>query len=95
MLEDNDYLVPAPESILRKEEDGAFLFDPENGNLKYINEMGDNIYHLCNGNRSVIEIKSLVKQHYRDIPEEQIDGDIDDFLQDLTDMRFLKKKEAE
>lgn len=95
MIEDNDYLAPSPESIFRKEEDGAFLFDPENGNLKYINEMGGNIYHLCNGHSSVFDIKSLVKQHYRDIPEERIEKDIDDFLQDLTEMRFLKKKETE
>lgn len=95
MIKDNDYLVPAPESIFRAEEDGAFLFDPENGNLKYINEMGGNIYHLCNGHSSVLDIKSRVKKNYRDIPEEQIEKDVGDFLQDLTEMRFLKKKEAE
>ena len=95
MLKDNDYLVQNPESIFREEEDGAFLFDPESGNLKYINGMGVSIYHLCNGRRSVLDIKSLVKENYKDIPEERIEKDIEDFLQDITEMEFLKKKETE
>ena len=89
ILKNNDYLTQDSESIFRKEEDGAFLFDPKNGNLKYINCMGVNIYQLCNGGRSVTEITSLVAENYSDIPEKQIKEDIKKFLQDLIEMKFV------
>jgi hypothetical protein len=89
ILKNNDYLTQDPESIFRKEEDGAFLFDPKSGNLKYINCMGVNIYQLCNGNGSVADITSLVAENYRDIPERQIKEDIKNFLQDLIEMKFV------
>jgi len=92
ILKNNDYLTQNPESIFRKEEDGAFLFDPKSGNLKYINCMGVNIYQLCIDSRSVIDITSLVAENYRDIPEKQIEEDIKNFLQDLIEMKFLKKE---
>lgn len=94
MVKNSDFLVPNPESIFREEEDGAFLFDPQSGNLKYVNALGRSIYQLCDGDSSVLDIKSLVKENYSDIPGEQIDKDIDSFLQDLDKMGFLKKKET-
>ena len=94
MVEDSDYLVPNPESILREEDDGAFLFDPENGNLKYINEMGRDIYRMCNGSNSVSDIKSQITQDYPEIPAERIEKDIDRYLHDLAEMRFLKEKDT-
>jgi len=94
ILKNNDYLTQDLESIFRKEEDGAFLFDPKSGNLKYINCMGVNIYQLCGRDRSVADITSLIAENYRDIPERQIKEDIKNFLQDLIEMRFLKKKEV-
>ncbi len=89
ILKNNYYLTQNPESIFRKEEDGAFLFDPKNGNLKYINCMGVNIYQLCNGNRSVTDITSVVVENYRDIPEKQIEEDIKNFLKELIEMKFV------
>ncbi len=92
IFKNSDYLAQNPESIFRKEEDGAFLFDPRNGNLKFINGMGVNIYQLCGGgDRSVTEIISLIAENYRDIPEKQIEEDIKNFLQELIKMSFLKK----
>ncbi len=89
ILKNNDHLTQNPESIFRKEEDGAFLFDPKNGNLKYINRMGVNIYQLCSGNKSVTDITSVVVENYRDIPEKQIEEDIKNFLKDLIEMKFV------
>ena len=92
-LKNSDYLTQTPESIFREEEDGAFLFDPKSGNLKYINCMGVNIYQLCSGSISVTEITSLVAENYADIPEKRIEEDIKIFLKDLVEMSFLKNKE--
>ncbi len=81
-------------SIFRKEEDGAFLFDPETGNLKYINEMGVNIYELCDGSLNERDIAALVIENYKDISREQIEKDVHAFLSELVEMKFLKREEV-
>jgi Coenzyme PQQ synthesis protein D (PqqD) len=80
--------------IFREEEDGAFLFDPESGNLKFINSMGVNIYQLCDGKMTVGDITSLVRENYKDISSKQIEDDINVFLQELVKMEFLKREEV-
>ena len=91
MVDDREILIPNPESVFREEEDGAFLFDPENGNLKFINGMGRTIYRLCDGQRSVMDVKSSVKGDYPEISAEQIDGDIDKFMSEISELGFLRK----
>lgn len=80
--------------IFREEEDGAFLFDPESGNLKFINSMGVNIYQLCDGKMTVGDITSIVSENYKDISSKKIEDDIRIFLQELVKMEFLKREEA-
>jgi hypothetical protein len=81
--------------IFREEEDGAFLFDPETGNLKFINNMGVNIYQLCDGRMTVGDITSLVIENYRDISSKQIEEDIKVFLKSLVEMEFLRREETQ
>ena len=81
--------------IFREEEDGAFLFDPETGNLKFINNMGVNIYQLCDGIMTVGDITSLVIENYKDIASKQIEEDINVFLRSLVEMEFLRREEIQ
>ena len=74
-LNSTDRLVQNHKSIFRKEEDVAFLFDSDMGNMKYINEMGVNIYELCDGSLNVGDIAALVMENYKDIPREPIEKD--------------------
>jgi hypothetical protein len=74
-LNSTDRLVQNYKSIFRKEEDGAFLFDSDMGNMKYINEMGVNIYELCDGSLNVGDIAALVMENYKDISREPIEKD--------------------
>jgi Coenzyme PQQ synthesis protein D (PqqD) len=80
--------------IFREEEEGAFLFDPDTGNLKFINSMGVNIYQLCDGSMTVGDITSVVIGNYKDISSEKIEEDIKVFLKSLVEMGFLKREEA-
>jgi hypothetical protein len=81
--------------IFREEEDGAFLFDPETGNLKFINNMGVNIYQLCDGKMTVRDIISLVSENYQDISSKQIEDDVKVFLRSLIEMEFLRREETQ
>ena len=78
-----------PEMVFRKEEDGAFLFDPETGNLKYINTNGVGIYELCDGRKAVGEIIEQMVKFYPEVAAEQIIADTNDFLRSMTQMKFL------
>jgi hypothetical protein len=89
-LKNIERLSQNTDCIFREEEDGAFLFDPETGNLKFIN----NIYQLCDGRMTVGDITSLVIENYRDISSKQIEDDIKVFLKNLVEMEFLKREET-
>jgi hypothetical protein len=93
-LKETERLSQNSENIFREEEDGAFLFDPETGNLKYINTMGVNIYQLCDGSMTVGDITAIVIESYRDISREQIENDVKYFFMALVEMNFLKREEA-
>ena len=93
-LQNIERLSQNADCVFREEEDGAFLFDPESGNLKFINGMGVNIYQLCDGNMTVGDITSLVSENYKDISGKKIEDDIKIFLQELVKMEFLKREDA-
>jgi hypothetical protein len=89
-----DRLVQNHESIFRKEEDGAFLFDPETGMLKYINNMGVNIYQLCDGGMTVGDITAMIIENYTGVSGDQIENDIKRFLGTLVEMKYLNREET-
>lgn len=91
MAAPEDFLKPNPETVFRKEEDGAFLFDPQSGSLKYINGTGVRIYELCDGGNTRAEIVTTLKDAYPDVDEETIAADTVSFLKELAALGFLRK----
>jgi hypothetical protein len=88
-----DCLKPNPEMVFRKEDEGAFLFDPHTGNLKYLNANGVNIYELCDGRKTVGDIIALLMELYPDVAVEKIAMDTGLFFEGLAAMRFMTKSE--
>jgi len=88
-----DCLKPNPEMVFRKEEEGAFLFDPHTGNLKYLNANGVNIYELCDGRKTVGDIIMLLMEFYPDVAVEKIAADTGLFFEGLAAMQFMTKSE--
>jgi hypothetical protein len=77
--------------IFRKEENGAYLYDPDSGNLKYINRIGTSLFELCDGLHLVEGMTSLIAREYQDISVDEIGKDVERFLTDLLQMGFLKR----
>ena len=73
----------------REEEDGAFLFDPETGNLKYMNRSAKEIFLILNGQNNVGQVIDQVLVPYADADAQQIKQDVESFLQDLLTNRFV------
>jgi hypothetical protein len=92
IINTEDYLKPNPEMVFRKEEEGAFLFDPSTGNLKYLNASGVNIYELCDGRKTVGDIISFLTELYPEIAVDKIVKDTDLFFQSLVSMQFVIKQ---
>jgi hypothetical protein len=77
--------------IFRKEENGAYLYDPESGNLKHINRVGTALYELCDGLHPLEGMIFRIARDYEDVPREQVEKDVDRFLTDLLKMDFVKR----
>ena len=85
----NKPLLANPDIVFREEEDGAFLFDPNTGELKCLNPMGSVIWLLCDGSLSFEKIEQEIKKRYPQTPPETIQHELLDFLQDLSDKGYL------
>jgi len=77
--------------IFRKEENGAYLYDPDSGNLKYINRVGTSLYELCDGLHPMEGMIARIAGEYQSVPMDQVEKDVDHFLADLLQMDFVKR----
>jgi len=74
-----------PDLVLRREEDGAFLFDPARDVLVCVNETGLEIVSGLDGGRSVDEIIATLTDLYPDIGPEALREDVESFLKQLVE----------
>jgi len=81
--------------ILREEDDGAFLFDPKTGNLKYINRSAKDTFLLLNRETEVSQMIDHLFSLYSDVDREQIQKDVESFLMELVENRFISPCEGE
>jgi len=88
-LVENRPLMANPDIVFREEEDGAFLFDPNTGELKCLNPMGSAIWLLCDGSQSFEQIEQEIIEQYPQTPRETIHNEVLAFLQDLFDLGCL------
>jgi hypothetical protein len=88
-LAKNKPLLANPDIVFREEEDGAFLFDPNTGELKCLNPMGSVIWLLCDGSLTREKIENEVIGRYPQTPRDKIHDEVLTFLQDLFDMGYL------
>jgi hypothetical protein len=75
--------------VLREEEDGAFLFDPNTGRICYMNELGVTLWRLCQKSSTPEELIDRLCSDYPEVPQEQITKDCMKFLEDLGGLGCL------
>ena len=81
--------------IFREEGEGAFLFDSVNGNLKYLNRSAKEIYLMIDGSRGFDHLLDDVVEIYPDSDREKVEKDLDAFLNDLAENRFISVVDRE
>ncbi|MGA1841540.1 MAG: PqqD family protein [bacterium] len=93
MLNEKGNINIKQDIVLREEEEGSFLFDPNTGRICFLNETGTNIWRLCDKSKTPDQVISRVCSDYPEIPKEQIVQDCLKFLTDLEKLEFLSIKE--
>lgn len=81
--------VKNPSIVYREEEDGAFLFDPETGNLKYMNHSAKEAFLMLNGQKDVSRLIQYLLCLYTDVDVKKIQNDVEIFLKQLKENKFI------
>lgn len=83
------------DAVLLREEDGAFLFDPEDGNLKYLNRSGLELFRLVESGLGVDDIIDATCQKYADVSPSQIRADLEGFIRLLSENGFIRSQDSD
>lgn len=75
--------------VFREEEDGAFVFDPETGNLKYMNRSGRETYLMLDGKSDLDRVISNLSEIYAEVDLNQLRRDVEVFVTELEDGGFI------
>lgn len=75
--------------VLRREADGAFLFDPENGRLCYLNPIGIDIWNMCRQPVTADQVTRRLAEQYPEESGEKIASDCKSFLNELQRLGFV------
>jgi SynChlorMet cassette protein ScmD len=89
MMSEEKTPVRNPVAVLREEfDDWAVLFNPDTTQAVGINPVGVAVWKLIDGNRSIDDVVSEIKNQYDDVPESAHE-EVMAFIQNLTDGGFI------
>ena len=77
------------EIVFREEDDGAFLFDPDSGDLRYLNQSGKETFLLFDENQDLNGVIHRMIALYPDVDPQKIASDVKEFVKDLEENRFI------
>lgn len=75
--------------VYREEDDGAFLFDPDSGDLRYMNQSGKETFAMVKGGRDFQQIVAGLSGLYPEVEPPRIQSDVESFLADLAESHFI------
>lgn len=80
---------PLETIVFREEVDGAFLFDPESGRLKYMNQSGRETYLMLNGRNDLDQVIRNLSKLYPEAESRQLKQDVEAFVLDLEREKLI------
>jgi hypothetical protein len=75
--------------VFREEDDGAFLFDPDTGDLRYLNQSGKETFLMLGEDHDVNKVIHGMIELYPNAEPARIEADVKDFVKDLEENRFI------
>ena len=77
------------EIVYREEDEGAFLFDPDTGDLRYMNQSGRETFLMLKGDKDTKQVIDSLLDLYPEVEPAQMQSDVEDFLKDLEENHFI------
>ena len=85
-----------PDVVLHEEDpDGALVFNPDTDQIKVLNQTGFFIWLLCDGSHDKQGIVRCVRESFDKVPEDQVSGQVEDFVNDMLSAGFIGTAEEE
>ena len=81
------------EIVYREEDDGAFLFDPDSGNLKYMNPTGKETFLILKEKGDLSQAIAHIHGQHPDVDLEQASKDVKTFLEQLKENGFISPQD--
>ena len=75
--------------VFREEGDGAFLFDPVDGNLKYLNHSGKEIYQTLKRSHDTASVITFLQKTYPDAERDRLEADVMLFIDRMVEHNFV------
>ena len=80
--------------LYRDEGDGAFLFKPETGNLKYLNSSGKEIFLALKREKKISRVIDHLHTLYPELDPDRLQEDVNSFLKELEENGFISPLDA-
>jgi hypothetical protein len=82
--------VRNPDVVLREEdEDGALLFNPDTNQIRVLNTTGLFVWKLCDGGHDLTSIVAAMKEHFDQVPEDEVTGQVAEYVDEMAAAGFL------
>jgi hypothetical protein len=79
-----------PDAVIHEEDpDGALVFNPDTDQIKVLNQTGVFIWRICDGSHEVESIIARVRETFDKVPEDQVSGQVQDFINDMVASGFI------
>ena len=75
--------------VYREEDEGAFLFDPDSGDLRYMNQSGKETFLMLNEDNDTSNVIHHMLELYPEVEPQQMQEDVKNFLKDLEEIHFI------
>jgi hypothetical protein len=80
--------------IWRALDDGTVIIDPDQGDMKVLNQVGGRAWELVDGTRSIHQIASLVSQDF-EVSAEKVLSDLTHYFDELNNKGLLLWQEVD
>jgi hypothetical protein len=86
----SDRFIRNPDVNLRDEdEDGGLLFNPDTDRIQLVSRTGLFIWKILDQSLTLDEITASLKDGFSDVPDQEVRGDVEDFIQQMVERGFI------
>ena len=85
-----------PDVVIHEEDpDGALVYNPDTDQITVLNQTGFFIWQLCDGSHDMQGIVSSVRGSFDSVPEDQVSGQVEDYVNEMVSAGFIGTVEEE